>query len=145
MATAQVDDMAALWGSCLPKIANNKCAQQKYGLQRFHCNATVLQLYLHIYYLQCNNGTKVGIVGMGHVGNAVCHNLLRKGYTVTAITDIKPDNCKGFPESIAVKGTAREVAELSDIVVSGNLIQEQGGFQLEFVSISRVLNHMTML
>ena len=56
---------------------------------------------------------------MGHVGNAVCHNLLRKGYTVTAITDIKPDNCKGFPESIAVKGTAREVAELSDIVVSG--------------------------
>ena len=56
---------------------------------------------------------------MGHVGNAVCHNLLRKGYTVTAITDIKPDNCKGFPESIAVKGTAREVAELCDIVVSG--------------------------
>ena len=82
-----------------------------------HCSST-----LCIYYLQCNNGTKVGIVGMGHVGNAVCHNLLRKGYTVTAITDIKPDNCKGFPESIAVKGTAREVAELSDIVVSGNLI-----------------------
>merc|ERR1711923_392315 len=67
------------------------------------------------------NETKVGIVGMGHVGNAVCNNLLRKGYTVTAITDIKPDNCKGYPESIAVKGSAREVAEMSDIVDSGNL------------------------
>ena len=67
------------------------------------------------------NDTKVGIVGMGHVGNAVCNNLLRKGYTVTAITDIKPDNCKGYPESIAVKGSAREVAEMSDIVVSGKL------------------------
>ena len=27
-------------------------------------------------------------MGMGHVGNAVCHNLLRKGYKVTAINDI---------------------------------------------------------
>ena len=69
-----------------------------------------------------NNGAKVGIVGMGHVGNAVCHNLLRKGYTVTAITDIKPDNCKGYPESIAIKGSGREVAEMSDIVVSGTYI-----------------------
>ena len=40
---------------------------------------------------------------------------------MTAITDIKPDNCKGYPESIAVKGSAREVAEMSDIVVSGKL------------------------
>ena len=40
---------------------------------------------------------------------------------MTAITDIKPDNCKGYPESIAVKGSAREVAEISDIVVSGKL------------------------
>ena len=62
---------------------------------------------------------KVGIVGMGHVGNAVCHNLLRKGYTVTAITDIKEDNCKGYPNAIAIKKSAREVAEMSDIVVSG--------------------------
>ena len=66
-----------------------------------------------------NVANKVGIVGMGHVGNAVCHNLLRNGYKVTAITDIKPENCKGYPDSIAVKGSAREVAEVSDIVVSG--------------------------
>ena len=47
--------------------------------------------------------------------------LYCKGFTVTAITDIKPDNCKGYPESIAVKGSAREVAEMSDIVVSPGL------------------------
>ena len=58
---------------------------------------------------------------MGHVGNAVCNNLLRKGYTVTAMNDIKMENCRGFPDSIAVKNTAREVAEMSDIVVSGIL------------------------
>ena len=58
---------------------------------------------------------------MGHVGNAVCNNLLRKGYIVTAMNDIKPENCRGFPDSIAVKNTAREVAEMSDIVVSGIL------------------------
>ena len=57
---------------------------------------------------------------MGHVGNAVCNNLLRKGYTVPAMNDINAKNCKGFPETIAVKKTAREVAEMSDIVVSGN-------------------------
>ena len=46
--------------------------------------------------------------------------MLRNGYTVTAMNDIKAENCKGFPESIAIKNTAREVAEMSDIVVSGN-------------------------
>ena len=56
---------------------------------------------------------------MGHVGNAVCNNLLRKGYIVTAMNDTKPEKCRGFPDSIAVKNTAREVAEMSDIVVSG--------------------------
>jgi len=65
------------------------------------------------------NDLKVGLVGMGHVGNAVCNNLLRKGYNVTAMNDIKTENCRGFPDSIAVKNTAREVAEMSDIVVSG--------------------------
>ena len=59
------------------------------------------------------------LIGMGHVGNAVCNNLLRKGYNVTAMNDIKTENCRGFPDSIAVKNTAREVAEMSDIVVSG--------------------------
>lgn len=62
---------------------------------------------------------KVGIVGMGHVGDAVCKNLLRKGYTVAAINDIALDRCKGYPENIQIKRSAREVAEVVDIVVSG--------------------------
>ena len=74
---------------------------------------------LHVTKALEDKSLKVGIVGMGHVGNAVCHNLLRKGYTVTAINDIKTENCKGYPQSIEIKGTAREVAEVSDVVVSG--------------------------
>ena len=35
-------------------------------------------------------------------GTAVTNNLLRKGFTVTAVMDIKPELCKGFPESIKV-------------------------------------------
>jgi 3-hydroxyisobutyrate dehydrogenase-like beta-hydroxyacid dehydrogenase len=70
-----------------------------------------------------SNDVKVGIVGMGHVGKAVANNLMRKGYTVTAINDIKVDNCKGYPDSFAIKRSAREVAEVADIVVSGSMIR----------------------
>ena len=56
---------------------------------------------------------RVGLVGMGHVGEApsplstypgtaVAHNLLRKGFLVSAITDIKPELCHGFPSSVQV-------------------------------------------
>ena len=56
---------------------------------------------------------------MFHIWKIENNNLLRKGYNVTAMNDIKTENCRGFPDSIAVKNTAREVAEMSDIVVSG--------------------------
>merc|ERR1711962_832177 len=62
---------------------------------------------------------RVGLVGMGHVGTAVANNLLRKGFIVSAITDIKPELCKGFPESVAVVDSAKEVAERSDVIVTG--------------------------
>lgn len=61
----------------------------------------------------------VGVVGMGHVGQAVTKNLLKKGYVVTAMTDIKPDLCKGYPDSIKVVNTAAEVAQLCDVVITG--------------------------
>ena len=57
--------------------------------------------------------------GMGHVGTAVANNLLRKGFIVSAITDIKPELCQGFPESVAVVDSAKEVAEMSDVIVTG--------------------------
>ena len=70
---------------------------------------------------------RVGLVGMGHVGKsmieidscftvftslfnlrdicsgtAVTNNLLRGGFRVTAITDIKPELCQGFPQDVKV-------------------------------------------
>lgn len=62
---------------------------------------------------------KIGIIGMGHVGTAVTKNLLRKEFNVTAITDIRPELCQGYPSSIQVAGSAREVAELADVIVTG--------------------------
>ena len=37
---------------------------------------------------------KIGIVGMGHVGTAVTNNLVRQGYNVANIMDIKPELCR---------------------------------------------------
>ena len=56
---------------------------------------------------------------MGHVGTAVANNLLRKGFLVSAITDIRPELCQGFPDSVKVVDSAKEVAELSDVIVTG--------------------------
>ena len=37
---------------------------------------------------------KIGVVGMGHVGTAVANNLIRNGYNVANIMDIKPELCR---------------------------------------------------
>merc|ERR1711997_1348431 len=62
---------------------------------------------------------KIGVVGMGHVGTAVANNLIRNGYNVANIMDIKSELCRGFPENIQVLKTPREVAEESDVIISG--------------------------
>lgn len=62
---------------------------------------------------------RLGLVGMGHVGTAVANNLLRHGFQVTAIMDIQPKLCQGFPQSIKVVDSPKEVAQLSDVVVTG--------------------------
>jgi len=66
-----------------------------------------------------NSELKVGIVGMGHVGTAVANNLTKKGIEVTAINDILPDLCKGYPETMKVVQTPAEVAQLSDVIITG--------------------------
>ncbi len=43
------------------------------------------------------------------IGQAVTNNLLRKGFNVTAITDIKPELCQGFPSSIQVRSSQEGV------------------------------------
>ena len=67
------------------------------------------------------DGMKSTVLGMGHVGTAVANNLLRKGFLVSAITDIRPELCQGFPDSVKVVDSAKEVAELSDVIVTGIL------------------------
>ena len=69
-----------------------------------------------------NDGIKSAVLGMGHVGNAVANNLLRKGFLVSAITDIRPELCQGFPDSVRVVDSAKEVAELSDVIVTGIIV-----------------------
>ena len=64
--------------------------------------------YLHVT-SNLKTSPKVGLVGMGHVGNAVCNNLLRKGFEITAMTDIKAQNCQGFPKEIKVSSICHRI------------------------------------
>ena len=52
-------------------------------------------------------------------GKAVINNLMRDGYKVTAINDIDSTRCSGYPDTVAVAKCPREVAEMSDVIVSG--------------------------
>merc|ERR1712215_317175 len=66
-----------------------------------------------------NSSTRVGVVGMGHVGTAVTNNLLRNGFTVSGVMDVKAELCQGYPDNVKVVSTPREVADISDVVVTG--------------------------
>ena len=50
-------------------------------------------------------------------GDAVFHNLNRNGFKVTAIMDVDNSICSKY--DTVVKNTAREVAEASDVVITG--------------------------
>ena len=53
------------------------------------------------------------------LGDAVCKNLLRNGFNVSAIYDIDLDKCKGYSADINIKSSPKEVAEESQIIISG--------------------------
>ena len=55
------------------------------------------------------------------LGDAVLKNLLRNGFTVSTMCDIIPDRCKGYDPVVQVKPSPKEVAEESDIMISGNI------------------------
>ena len=46
---------------------------------------------------------KIGVVGMGHVGTAVTNNLVRHGYNVANIMDIKPELCRNSSHILYLK------------------------------------------
>jgi len=49
----------------------------------------------------------------------VLRNLKREGFSVAAIADVQKEKCGGYPDDVKVVDTNREVAEMSDVVVSG--------------------------
>ena len=68
-------------------------------------------------------------------GDAVLKNLLRNGFTVSAVCDINPEKCTGYDPAVQVKSSPKDVAEESEIIISGIIIY--GHF---LVLICRYLN-----
>merc|ERR1712168_405548 len=57
---------------------------------------------------------RVGVIGLGMVGNALVKNLQRTGYNVTTILDVDPEKYKDF--SCLTAKTPLEVANAVDVV-----------------------------
>lgn len=61
---------------------------------------------------------KIGIIGLGTVGAKVAKNLLKSGFTVSALHDTNPNAGKELPENIQRTKTPRELAEICDVVMT---------------------------
>ncbi len=61
---------------------------------------------------------KVGIIGLGLMGKPMCLNLVRAGFTVAAHNRSRGKLEAVAKEGVATPGTAREVAEKSDVVIT---------------------------
>ena len=60
----------------------------------------------------------IGIIGLGHVGSTVAKNLLKSGFTLSALLDTNPTAGKDLPDDILRPGNPRELAEMSDVVLT---------------------------
>ncbi|KAL8215353.1 hypothetical protein R6Q57_004802 [Mikania cordata] len=61
---------------------------------------------------------RVGFIGLGNMGSRMANNLIKTGYNVT-VHDINLSVIKMFSDKgISVKGSPREVAEISDVVIT---------------------------
>lgn len=59
----------------------------------------------------------VGFIGIGHVGNPMCHNILKGGYRLT-VCDIRPQAYADLQEKGAeVAATPAEVAAKADVIL----------------------------
>jgi hypothetical protein len=64
--------------------------------------------------------TKIGMIGMGGVGDCLFNNLGRNGFKVATVTDIDLGKCDKYKsDGCSVVGSAKEVAEASDVIISG--------------------------
>ena len=64
------------------------------------------------------NAQKIGIIGLGTVGSKVTTNLLKAGFTVSALHDCDASAGKHLPENIPRTKTPRELAEICDVVMT---------------------------
>ena len=63
---------------------------------------------------------KVGVIGLGNVGNALIKNLERTGYTVSSILDVDKERYVEFEErAFSQPDNPKALAEEVDIVVTG--------------------------
>lgn len=60
----------------------------------------------------------IGIIGVGTVGEKVATNLLKAGFTVSALHDCDPKAGEHLPEIIPRTKTPRELAEICDVVMT---------------------------
>lgn len=61
---------------------------------------------------------RIGIIGLGNVGSTVAKNLLKSGFTLSALLDSNPEAGKDLPENIPRPGSPRELAQMCDVVMT---------------------------
>ena len=62
---------------------------------------------------------KIGIIGLGNVGSTVAKNLLKSGFTVSALLDKDPKKVgQDLPGDIPRPKTPRELAAICDVVTT---------------------------
>lgn len=61
---------------------------------------------------------KIGIIGLGNVGSTVAKNLLKSGFTVSALHDTNPEAGRDLPRDIPRPKTPRELATMCDVVMT---------------------------
>ncbi|KAL7637070.1 UNVERIFIED_CONTAM: hypothetical protein RMT77_012828 [Armadillidium vulgare] len=98
-----------------------------------------------------SKASKIGIVGCGNVGNAVAKNLLKKGFPVVGMFDTYSHKMDDMPKEIKKCSSPREVAEISDVCITGlpkpgNVMEAAEGSQgiLEGLSEGKIwIDHST--
>ena len=70
------------------------------------------------YSTKSNRNKKIGIIGLGTVGEKVATNLLKAGFTVSALHDCDPRAGEHLPENIPRTKTPRELAEICNVVMT---------------------------
>ncbi len=60
---------------------------------------------------------RVGCAGLGLMGQGMAANLLKKGF-LAGVWNRTPERCQGFASSVRVARSPRELAEMSDVVVT---------------------------